>query len=209
MRREVIQHSVVFSLTPVDPSLPLSPHCLRPPLWRVLWWSVWERTHERVLSPSLWLVSSLICCNITLWKVVHTPTDPPTPPLNSRVSSTLNQPSSSDITLEWDSPSSTGGVSVSYVLTIAPTPLSGSPVTVETTFAQITISYNTPYNVTIRAANCAGKSQETSIVDLSKPFHWECRHRLYLASHETHVLVPYHTFKSMQWCAPHHLLLLV
>ncbi len=97
-------------------------------------------------------------------------TDPPSPLLNPRVSSTLNQLSSSNITLDWDSPSSTGGVSVSYVLTISPTSLSGSPVTVETTSAQITISYNTPYNVTIRAVNCAGMSQESLIVDLSKLF---------------------------------------
>ncbi|XP_064403144.1 sushi, von Willebrand factor type A, EGF and pentraxin domain-containing protein 1-like [Halichondria panicea] len=91
--------------------------------------------------------------------------DPPSPPLNARVSSTLNQPSSSNITLYWDPPSFTGGVSVSYVLTISPTPLSKSPVTVETTSAQITVSYNTPYNVTIRAINCVGMS-ESSIVDM-------------------------------------------
>ena len=98
----------------------------------------------------------------------------PTSPLNPSLSSTQNLLSSSVITLEWDPPSSTGGVSVNYVLTISPTSLSGSAVTVETTSTQITISYNTPYNVTIRADNCAGMSQETSIVDLSKPFHGEC-----------------------------------
>ncbi|XP_064402239.1 uncharacterized protein LOC135347988 [Halichondria panicea] len=91
--------------------------------------------------------------------------DPPSRPLNPRVSFTLNQPSSSNITLDWDSPSSTGGVSVSYVLTISLTPLSKSPVTVGTTSGQITVSYNTPYNMTIRAVNCAGMN-ETSIVDL-------------------------------------------
>ncbi len=159
----VLQHSVVLSLTPVDPSLPLSPHCLRPPLWRAPWWSVWQWAHERVLSPSLWLVSWCIRSYIDS----YTPTDPPSPPLNTRVSSTQNQPSSSIITLEWDSPSSTGGVSVSYVLTISPTPLSGSPVTVETTSTQITVSYYTPYNVTIRADNCVGMSQESSIGDIS------------------------------------------
>ncbi|XP_064383517.1 mucin-2-like [Halichondria panicea] len=92
--------------------------------------------------------------------------DPPSPPLNPRVSSTQNQPSSSIITLEWDPPSSTGGVSVMYVLTISPTPLSESPVTVETTSAQITVLYSIPYNVTTRAVNCAGMSQEGLIVDL-------------------------------------------
>ncbi len=79
------------------------------------------------------------------------------------VASQQNQISSSIITLEWDPPSSTGGVSVSYVLTISPTPLFGSPVTVETTSAQITVSYNTPYNVTIRAVNCAGSSSDVMV----------------------------------------------
>ncbi len=168
MTHEVIQHSVVFSLTPVDPSLPLSPHCLRPPLWRVQWWSVWDHwVHKRVLSPSLWLVSAdwehseLYVC------LVNTLTAAPSPPLNTRVSYNHNQPNSSNITLDWDSPSSTGGVSVSYVLTISPTPLSGSPVTVETTSAQITVFYNTPYNVTIKAVNCVGMSHESSIGDIS------------------------------------------
>ncbi|XP_064401810.1 uncharacterized protein LOC135347699 isoform X2 [Halichondria panicea] len=92
--------------------------------------------------------------------------DSPSSPLNTRVSATQNQPSSSNITLDWDSPSSTGGVSVSYVLIISPTSFSGSPVTVETTSAQITIFYNTPYNMTIRAVNCVGMSQEASIEDL-------------------------------------------
>ncbi len=76
----------------------------------------------------------------------------------------------------------TGGVSVSYVLTISPTPLSGSPVTVDTTSTQITISYNTSYDMTTKAVNCVGMSEEISIVDLSKPFHWECHHWLYLTA---------------------------
>ena len=91
----------------------------------------------------------------------------PTSPLNPRISSTLNQSSSSNINLDWEAPSSTGGVSIRYVLIISPTSLSGSPVTVETTTVQITISYNTPYNVTIRAVNCVGMS-ETRIVNLGK-----------------------------------------
>ncbi len=86
------------------------------------------------------------------------------PPLNPSVSTTQNQPSSSIITLEWDTPSSTGGVSVSYVLTISPTPISGSPVTTETNSVQITVSYNTPYNVTIRAVNCAGSSSDVILM---------------------------------------------
>ncbi len=42
--------------------------------------------------------------------VVNILTDPPSPPMNPRVSSTQNQPNSSIITLDWDSPSS-GGMS--------------------------------------------------------------------------------------------------
>ena len=160
-------HSVVFSLTPVEEcSLPLSLHCLWPPLWRVPWWCVLERAHKRVLSLSLWLVSEIkygFHLNYPQWT---DPTEPPSPPLNTRVSSTQSQPSSSNITLEWDVPSSTGGVSVSYVLIISPTPLSGSPVTMETTSAQITVSYNIPYNVTIRAVNCIGMSNASMLLTI-------------------------------------------
>ncbi len=68
---------------------------------------------------------------------------------------------SADVTLTWSPPSSTGGVSVNYILTISPSPLSKSPVTVKTTSTEITVSYNTPDNVTIRAVNCAGMSNDT------------------------------------------------
>ena len=109
-----------------------------------------------------WLVEcihAMYTCILSL--SIHSCTDSPSPPLNPRVSSSAqNQLSSSIITLEWDPPSSTGGVSVSYVLIISLKPLSKSPVTVETTSAQITVSYNTPYNVTIRAVNCAGMSDD-------------------------------------------------
>ncbi len=102
--------------------------------------------------------------------LIHAHTDPPSPPLNTRVSSAQNQPNFSNITLEWDPPLSTGGVSVSYVLILSPIPLSGSSVTTETTSANIAVSYNTPYNVTIRADNCVGMN-ETRIEDLSKTFY--------------------------------------
>ena len=78
------------------------------------------------------------------------------------VSSQQDSVNSSLLTLTWSLPSSTGGVSVTgYTLTISPLPLSGLPVTVETNSTQITVSYNTPYNVTIRAVNCAGNSSDT------------------------------------------------
>ncbi len=87
--------------------------------------------------------------------------EPPSFPLTPMVSTHQDTANSSLLTLTWSPPSSTGGVSVNYVLTISPSPLSGSPVTVETTSTQITVSYNTPYNVTIRAVNCAGMSNDT------------------------------------------------
>ena len=91
-------------------------------------------------------------------------TDPPSPPLNPTLTHRTNQPSSSTVTVEWDPPSSPGGVSVSYVLTISPPPLSQSPLTFETTSAQINVSYNTQYNLTIRADNCAGSSGDTNFI---------------------------------------------
>ena len=89
--------------------------------------------------------------------------EPPSPLLTPMVSSQQDGVSSSLLTLIWSPPSSTGGVSVNYTLTISPPPLSGSPVTVETTSTQITVSYNTTYNVTIRAVNCAGMSDDSTV----------------------------------------------
>ncbi|XP_064402774.1 CUB and sushi domain-containing protein 3-like [Halichondria panicea] len=88
--------------------------------------------------------------------VANSPSSPSTPILASQ----HNVVSSTIITLDWESPSSTGGVSLSYVLIISPTPLSGSTVTVETTSAQIITSYNILYTVAIRAVNCAGFSSD-------------------------------------------------
>ncbi len=101
------------------------------------------------------------------WFDISTLTDPPSPPLTSMLSSQQDGVSSSLLTLTWSPPSSTGGVSVNYTLTISPPPLSGSPVIVETTSTQITVSYNTPYIVTIRAVNCAGMSDDTLVTIFS------------------------------------------
>ncbi len=95
--------------------------------------------------------------------VIASQTEPPSSPSALIVTSQQNLVRFSIITLNWDPPSFTGGVSVMYILTISLTPLSGSPVTVETTSAQITISYNTPYNVSIRAVNCAGMSNASML----------------------------------------------
>ena len=79
------------------------------------------------------------------------------------VPSQQNGVNSSLLTLAWSPPFFTGGVSVSYTLIISPPPLSGSLVIMETTSTQITVSYNTPYNVTIRAVNCAGMSDDSTV----------------------------------------------
>ncbi len=60
----------------------------------------------------------------------------------------------------------------------------GSPVTMDTTptHADHHLLQHILYtiDVTIRAVNCVGMSQETSIiVDLSKPFHWHCLAQFY------------------------------
>ena len=126
---------------------------------------MWELTQEKVLSLSLSQVKLVFvfeCSN----HCFYVNTDPPSTPLimNRRASVTAYQPTNSTVTVEWDPPSSPGGVSVSYVLIISPPPLSQSPLTVETTSAQITVSYNTQYNLTIRADNCAGSSNDTTLV---------------------------------------------
>ncbi len=87
----------------------------------------------------------------------------PSPPLTLMVSSQQDGVNSSLLTLTWSPPFSTGGVSVNYTLTISPPSFSGPPVTVETTSTQIIVSYNTPYNVTIRAVNCAGMSDDATV----------------------------------------------
>ncbi|XP_064401776.1 uncharacterized protein LOC135347676 isoform X2 [Halichondria panicea] len=92
--------------------------------------------------------------------------EPPSSPSTPILASQHNVVSSTIITLDWDPPSSTGGVSVSYVLIISPTPLSGSPVTVDTTSTQIISSYNIPYTVAIRAVNCAGFSSDNIMMTM-------------------------------------------
>ena len=92
--------------------------------------------------------------------IIASQTDSPSSPSTPILASQHNVVSSTIITLDWESPSSTGGVSLSYVLIISPTPLSGSTVTVETTSAQIITSYNILYTVAIRAVNCAGFSSD-------------------------------------------------
>ena len=99
--------------------------------------------------------------------IIASQTEPPLSPSTPILASQHNVVSSSIITLDWDSPSSTGGVSVTQLCPhYLPKPFSGSPVTVETTSAQITVSYNTLYNVTIRAVNCVGMSDASMLVTI-------------------------------------------
>ncbi len=69
----------------------------------------------------------------------------------------------STINLTWDHIPQQN-ISVSYIITLSPPPPFESPVVVETTFAFINVSYNTQYNVTVRAQNCASSSTETPTV---------------------------------------------
>ena len=76
-----------------------------------------------------------------------------------------NGTNTSVVTLQWAPPTSTGGVDVSYILLVSPPPaLSESTITTRTNVIEITVSYNIQYNVTIRAENCVGSSQDTMVV---------------------------------------------
>ncbi len=113
-------------------------------------------------------------CSMTLRinKLINGPTDLPSPPLNTGVSSTLNQLSSSIITLEWDPPSSTGGVSVRYMSSPSPntslwlTSHRGDHLDTDHCLVLSCTIYSL-LTVTIRADNCVGMSQESSIGDIS------------------------------------------
>ncbi|XP_064404414.1 uncharacterized protein LOC135349740 [Halichondria panicea] len=115
--------------------------------------------------------------------------EPPLSPSTPILASQHNVVSSSIITLDWDSPSSTGGVSVTQLCPhYLPKPFSGSPVTVETTSAQITVSYNTLYNVTIRAVNCVGMSDASMLVTI--PSIVACPSSLSAASGVVNIQIP-------------------
>ena len=88
--------------------------------------------------------------------------DPPSLPRNPMLEFD-NRTNTSVVTLQWAPPTSTGGVDISYVLTVSPPPVSGSTVTTQTS-TDITVSYNIQYSVNIRATNCAGSSQDTTVM---------------------------------------------
>ena len=103
---------------------------------------------------------------------MHNVTDPPSPPLNPILLEFHNGTNVSVVTLQWDPPSTTGGVDISYVLTVSPPPASGSTITTQINITEITVSYNTQYNVSIRAKNCAGSSNGIIVTfEIGKPVH--------------------------------------
>ena len=112
----------------------------------------------------------LICNNQTCFRYsivirgdsVSLFTDPPSSPLNPMLGF-QNGTNTSVVTLQWTPPTSTGGVDVSYVLTVSPPPVSGSNITTQTS-TDITVYYYIQYIVTIRAENCAGSSNGTVVM---------------------------------------------
>ena len=83
-----------------------------------------------------------------------------------------NGTNASVVTLQWTPPSTTGGVDITYVLTVSPPPVSGSTITTQTRTTGFTASYNTKYTVNINAENCAGSSQNTVVMfELGKQYY--------------------------------------
>ncbi|XP_064389990.1 uncharacterized protein LOC135337903 isoform X2 [Halichondria panicea] len=91
--------------------------------------------------------------------------DPPSAPGNLTWTADIVPALYSTITLTWDH-TPQQDVSVSYIITISPPPPFGLPSTVETTFVVINVSYNTQYNVTVRAVNCAGSSDALAVISV-------------------------------------------
>ena len=101
---------------------------------------------------------------ICTYCLIHNVTDPPSPPLNPMLVEFQNGANMSVVTLQWDRPSTTGGVDIIYFLTVSPTPLFDSSISTQTRITEITVSCNTQYNVSIRAENCAGSSDNTVVM---------------------------------------------
>ncbi len=89
--------------------------------------------------------------------------DPPSAIDNLTWTAETDSPGYSTVTVTWDH-TPQQNVPVSYVVSIYPTPISGIPVTTDTTVILIVVSYNTSYNVTIRAQNCAGVSNALVVI---------------------------------------------
>ena len=100
---------------------------------------------------------------ICAYCLIHNVTDPPSP-LNPLLVGIENGATVSIVTLLWDRFSTSGGVDIIYVLTISPPPVSGSYIATQINITEITVSYNTQYNVSIRAENCAGSSDNAIVM---------------------------------------------
>ena len=102
---------------------------------------------------------------ICVYCLIHNVTDPPSPPLNPMLVEFENKLTLSIVVLQWDRPSTTGGVDICYVVTVSPPPVSGSTIIyTQSRIAEITVSYNTQYNVTIRAENINGSSDDAIVM---------------------------------------------
>ena len=118
-----------------------------------------RQQQQKILCLVLAIILTSI--NIMIIAILDSPVcfcilDPPPPLLNVSLGF-QNGTSTSVVTLQWAPPTSTGGVNVSYVLTVSPPPVSWSTITTQTS-TDITVSYNIQYNVTIRTESCAGSS---------------------------------------------------
>ncbi len=80
----------------------------------------------------------------------------PSPPIDVRLTSIVNNNESTSVTIEWD-PLSQGGSQLNYTITTTPDLItSGPPPVTTSTSTTITINYNTDYTITITASNCVG-----------------------------------------------------
>ncbi len=73
------------------------------------------------------------------------------------------------VTLEWDLPPEDGGAAAivnKYTIFISPAPASYPSINVSSPPWNVTLSHNTPYNVSITATNCAGDSEPTILPGL-------------------------------------------
>ena len=94
----------------------------------------------------------------------------PDSPINFTTTGQYDTLTDTTITFSWYPPQGDGVETVvdDYLLSIVPTPLSHSTLTVVlTTSINVTLRYNTQYMVTLRARNCAG---ESSVVAFSTLF---------------------------------------
>ena len=69
------------------------------------------------------------------------------------------------MTLQWDPPSDSGGVTVSYEVTVSPP---GLTLITDGNNLTVSLNYSTLYDVTVSAVNCAGNSDPTSLLNIGE-----------------------------------------